>query len=76
MDVAFIRFMYEVLRDRPELGIVVVSIVAWYMERSERRTLQQDNIKLVDKLATQNADTNELLGHIKFLLEMLTRSRI
>lgn len=71
-----LKFLYEVLKDRPELFGVVLLTVWVYLERAERKNLQKQNSSLLDKMQDHNKDTNELLGQIKFLLEVLTRGRI
>lgn len=70
-----LKFMYEVLKDRPDLFLSIVLLLWAWSERSERKNLQTKLADLVNKMQEQNSDTNELLGQIKFLLDILTRGR-
>ena len=67
--------LYDILRERPDLFFAAALLMYALSERSERKTQQKKNGELVDKMHAQNIDTNELLGQIRFLLELLTRGR-
>lgn len=69
------KVLYEVLKDRPDLFLTAALLLGLLNERSERKAQQKKNSELVDKMHDQNSDTNELLGQIRFLLEMLTKGR-
>jgi len=67
--------LYEVLKDRPDLFISALILMYALSERAERKTMSKQNLELTSKMHEQNTDTNELLGQIKFLLELLTKGR-
>jgi hypothetical protein len=67
--------LYDILKERPDLFFVAAILLYALSERSERKTQQKKNGELVDKMHEQNIDTNELLGQIRFLLELLTKGR-
>ncbi len=71
----WVKFLYDVLKDRPDLLATVLILVYAVSERSERKTQQTKNDELIDKLHAQTQDSNELLVTIKVLLEVLTRGR-
>ena len=71
-----IKFLYEVLKDRPDLFATALILIYAVSERAERKTQQSKNDELVNKLHAQSKDSNELLVTIKVLLEVLTRGRI
>lgn len=66
---------YGMLKDRPDLFITVLALLLWILERGERKAMTLKNLELVAKMQDQNNDTNELLGQIRFLLEVLTKGR-
>jgi hypothetical protein len=67
--------LYDILKDRPDLFIAAILLVSWLLERSERKQQIEKNDELIGKMHDQNKDTAELLGQIKFLLELLTKGR-
>lgn len=78
MDAALLEIfntLYGVVRDRPELSLTAFVLMLYLLERSERKAMTSKNFELTEKMADQNKDTNELLGQIKFLLELLTKGR-
>lgn len=67
--------LYGLLKDRPDLAITVILLAMWLLERSERKAMTSKNFDLIGKMQDQNKDTNDLLGQIRFLLEVLTKGR-
>jgi hypothetical protein len=67
--------LYGVLKDRPDLFFTAGLIILYLLERSERKTMGDKNFELTGKMHEQNQDTNDLLGQIKYLLELLTKGR-
>lgn len=78
MDAASIELfdtLYAVLKDRPDLFFTALLLVLYILERGERKSQTKTNFDLTHKMHDQNKDTSELLGQIKFLLELLTKGR-
>jgi hypothetical protein len=67
--------LYGMLKDRPDLFITVVLLAAYLTEKSERKSITTKYLELVGKMHSQNEETNKVLDHIKFLLEVLTKGR-
>lgn len=72
---SLLNTFYGMLKDRPDLVVTVLLLLLWYLERGERKAMTLKNLELVAKMHDQNNDTNDLLGQIRFLLEVLTKGR-
>jgi len=73
--ISMFNTLYEVLKSRPDLFFTAFLLMLYLTEKAERKTMTKRNFELTEKMADQNKDTNELLGQIKFLLELLTKGR-
>jgi hypothetical protein len=69
------NLLYGILRDRPDLLFTALLMMGYVMERAERKDSQKKNFELVERMHEQSKDTNELLGNIRFLLEIITKGR-
>lgn len=72
---AFFSTLYDILKSRPDLFVTALLLLAYISERSERKAQTKVNLDLVSKMGKQNMETNESLGQIRFLLEVLTKGR-
>jgi hypothetical protein len=67
--------LFKVLQEQRELFVYAILLAYGLSQRHEVRALQDRNTKLQDKMLDQTAETNDLLGQFKVLLEVLTRGR-
>lgn len=67
--------LMKILAEQREYFVYALLLAYGLSQRQEVKTQQDRNTKLQDKMLEQTADTNDLLGQFKVLLEVLTRGR-
>lgn len=71
----FFAPLFKVLTEQKELFIYAILLAYGLSQRQELKAQQDRNSTLQDKMLDQTAETNDLLGQFKVLLEVLTRGR-
>lgn len=67
--------LLRILTEQREIFTYALLLAYGLSQKIEVKNQQDRNTKLQDKMLEQTAETNDLLGQFKVLLEVLTRGR-
>lgn len=67
--------LLELLKSRPDIFVSAFILGNWWLERTERKKMQEANNTLQKQMLTQNGETKEALSEMNVLLQILTRGR-